>query len=87
LHQVILVSTNVGDVILDPLLRHRTTGVVAKRLGRAFIGIEREEAYAALARRRGCRSERLWNRTQCTSEKASTTRERWPAKVRADSTV
>lgn len=52
LHRVILASTNPGDVILDPFFGTGTTGAVAKRLGRCFIGLEREETYASVARRR-----------------------------------
>jgi modification methylase len=52
LHRVILSSTNIGDVILDPFFGTGTTGAVSKRLGRNWIGIEREENYAALARKR-----------------------------------
>ena len=52
LHRVIMASTQPGDVILDPFFGVGTTGAVAKRLGRKFIGIEREDTYAALARAR-----------------------------------
>ena len=52
LHRVILASTNPGDVVLDPFFGSGTTGAVAKRLGRRFIGIERESAYVELARTR-----------------------------------
>jgi modification methylase len=52
LHRVILASTRPGDVILDPFFGTGTTGAAAKRLGRRFIGIEREEQYAALAKAR-----------------------------------
>jgi modification methylase len=52
LHRVILSSTNPGDTVLDPFFGSGTTGVVAKRLGRAYIGIEREPAYVALAAER-----------------------------------
>ena len=45
-------TTNVGDVVLDPFFGTGTTGAVAKRLGRHFIGLEREQAYAAVARDR-----------------------------------
>ena len=41
-----MATTNPGDVILDPFFGTGTTGAVAKMLGRSFIGIEREEAYA-----------------------------------------
>ncbi len=49
LARVILASTQVGQVILDPFFGTGTTGAVAKRLGRHFIGIERERAYADAA--------------------------------------
>ncbi len=52
LYRVLMASTQVGDVVLDPFFGTGTTGVVAKRLGRHFIGIEREERYVELARRR-----------------------------------
>ncbi|ACG76991.1 modification methylase [Phenylobacterium zucineum HLK1] len=52
LHRVILASTKPGDVILDPFFGTGTTGAVARRLGRKFVGIEREAEYAALARKR-----------------------------------
>ena len=46
LHRVILASSRPGDVVLDPFFGSGTTGVVAKRLGRHFIGIERDATYA-----------------------------------------
>src|SRR3569833_1369961 len=52
LHRVIVSSTKPGDVILDPFFGSGTTGAVAKRLGRHFIGIEREQTYADVARAR-----------------------------------
>jgi modification methylase len=52
LHRILLASTRPGEVVLDPFFGTGTTGAVAKRLGRRFIGIERDPAYAALARRR-----------------------------------
>jgi modification methylase len=45
LYRVILSSSNPGDVILDPFFGTGTSGAVAKKLGRHFIGIEREEKY------------------------------------------
>jgi len=52
LHRVLMSSTKPGDVILDPFFGTGTTGAVAKRLGRNFVGIERQQDYidAATAR-------------------------------------
>ena len=52
LARVILASTNRGDVILDPFFGSGTTGAVARRLNRHFIGIEQDPAYVKLARAR-----------------------------------
>ncbi|OYT73701.1 MAG: DNA methyltransferase [Armatimonadetes bacterium JP3_11] len=52
LYRVILASTKPGDVILDPFFGTGTTGAVAKRLGRHWIGIERDAHYAAMAQQR-----------------------------------
>jgi modification methylase len=52
LHRVILATTKPGDVILDPFFGTGTTGSVAKRLGRQFIGIEQNPGYVSLARAR-----------------------------------
>ena len=52
LHRVLVGSTKPGDVILDPFFGSGTTGAVAKRLGRHFIGIEREAAYREVAEKR-----------------------------------
>ncbi len=49
LHRVVLASTSPGDIILDPFLGTGTTAVVAKRLHRHFIGIERHPAYVEAA--------------------------------------
>jgi len=49
LHRVIMSSTAVGDVILDPFFGTGTTGAVAKKLGRDFVGIEREADYIKVA--------------------------------------
>ena len=59
LARVILASTNPGDVVLDPFCGTGTTGAVAKRLGRHFIGVERDSTYAAAARARIDRVEPL----------------------------
>jgi len=47
-----LASSRPGDVVLDPFFGSGTTGAVAKRLGRRFIGIERDKGYAAAAQAR-----------------------------------
>ncbi|KAA2236396.1 site-specific DNA-methyltransferase [Salinarimonas soli] len=52
LARVLLSASNPGDVVLDPFFGTGTTGAVAKRLGRHFIGIERDSTYAAAARAR-----------------------------------
>ena len=52
LYRVIMASTNVGDVILDPFFGTGTTGAVAKKLGRNFIGIERDINYVKGAQAR-----------------------------------
>lgn len=52
LQRVILSTSNPGDVVLDPFFGTGTTGAVAKKLGRKWIGIEREDAYIAHATKR-----------------------------------
>ena len=52
LHRVLLSASKPGDVVLDPFFGTGTTGAAAKRLGRRWIGIERDETYATLARAR-----------------------------------
>jgi modification methylase len=52
LHRVILSSSKPGDLVLDPFFGVGTTGAAAKRLGRRFVGIEREADYVELARTR-----------------------------------
>ncbi|TVQ83650.1 MAG: site-specific DNA-methyltransferase [Micavibrio sp.] len=52
LYRVILSSTEPGDVVLDPFFGTGTTGAVAKKLGRDYIGIEREDAYIKVAKKR-----------------------------------
>jgi modification methylase len=52
LYRVLLASTKPGDIVLDPFFGVGTTGAAAKRTGRRFIGIEREDAYVKLARER-----------------------------------
>ena len=52
LHRVLLASTNPGDVVLDPFSGSGTTAAMAKKLGRRFIGIEREKKYIPIAKKR-----------------------------------
>ena len=50
--KLILASSNEGDVVFDPFLGSGTTSVTAKKLGRHFVGIEREKEYVAIAEKR-----------------------------------
>lgn len=52
LYRVLLATTEAGDVVLDPFFGTGTTGAIAKRLGREWIGCEREENYRKVARAR-----------------------------------
>jgi modification methylase len=52
LYRVVLSSTHPGETILDPFFGTGTTGAVAKKLGRRFIGIEQDAAYIAAAQKR-----------------------------------
>ncbi len=59
LSRVLLAATKRGDVVLDPFFGSGTTGAAAKRLGRDFIGIEREASYVKAAQARIARVEML----------------------------
>jgi len=52
LYRVILGATRPGDVVLDPFFGSGTTGAVAKRLGRLYVGVERDAEYVKLAQGR-----------------------------------
>ena len=52
LYRILLASTKPGDIVLDPFFGTGTTGAVAKRLGRHWIGIERETDYIDVAEER-----------------------------------
>ena len=52
LYRILLASTKPGDVVLDPFFGTGTTGAVAKKLGRHYIGIERDPSYVSGARER-----------------------------------
>jgi modification methylase len=52
LYRILLACTKPGDVVLDPFFGTGTTGAVARRLGRRWIGIEREHSYVKVAKER-----------------------------------
>ncbi len=52
LARVLIAASNAGDLVLDPFFGSGTTGAVARRLHRSYIGIERDPGYAEAARRR-----------------------------------
>ena len=52
LAKIILASSHPGDLVLDPFLGSGTTSVVAKKLGRRYVGVELDQAYCCLAEKR-----------------------------------
>lgn len=50
--KMVLASSNPGDVVFDPFLGSGTTSVVAKKLGRRYVGVEQEALYCCLAQKR-----------------------------------
>ena len=52
LYRILLACTKPGDIVLDPFFGTGTTGAVARRLGRKWVGIERERSYVKVARQR-----------------------------------
>ena len=52
LYRIIMAASNPGDVVLDPFFGSGTTGAVAKKLGRNWIGIERDKKYIKVAQKR-----------------------------------
>ena len=52
LAKILLASTHEGDVVLDPFLGSGTTSVVAKKLGRRYVGIEQDKTFCCLAEKR-----------------------------------
>ena len=57
LAKLILASTRPGEVVFDPFLGSGTTSVVAKKLGRRYVGIEMDETYCCLAEKRLAQAE------------------------------
>ena len=58
LAKIILASSRKGELVFDPFMGSGTTSVVAKKLGRNYVGIERDEYYACLAEKRLERAEK-----------------------------
>ncbi len=58
LAKIILASSHPGDVVLDPFLGSGTASVVARKLGRRYVGIERDLTYCCLAEKRLALAER-----------------------------
>jgi len=52
LERIIVASSNEGDIVLDPFLGSATTSIMAKRLGRKWIGIEKDDNYIKIAKKR-----------------------------------
>ncbi len=80
--RLMLASTNPGDVVLDPFLGSGTSSVVAKKLGRRFLGIEQSLDYCLLAEKRleqatgdraiqGYNQGIFWERNTLASQKAN----------------
>ena len=59
LARIIMAASNPGDVVLDPFFGTGTTGAVARKLGRHYIGLERDPGYIAHAQKRIAASEPL----------------------------
>ncbi len=68
LHRVLLASTGVEDIVLDPFLGSGTSAAVAKRLGRRYIGIERHPAYVEAALGRLMRTEQAPDVSNATTQ-------------------
>jgi site-specific DNA-methyltransferase (adenine-specific) len=52
LERIILLGSRIGDTVLDPFMGSGTTGAVAKKLARKFIGIEIDDTYFNIAKNR-----------------------------------
>ena len=85
LARLILASSNPGDVVCDPFLGSGTTSVVAKKLGRQYLGIEQQQEYCLLAEKRlelatqdptiqGYADRVFWERNTLAQQRHGTTR-------------
>ena len=59
--RIVLSSTDKGDVVLDPFMGSGTTAVVARKLGRNYIGYEIEPEYINIATNRISKLDTLFN--------------------------
>ncbi len=59
LYRIIVSTSNPGEIVLDPFMGSGTTGTVAKKLGRNFIGIEKETSYVKVANERIKKAKRI----------------------------
>ena len=57
--KIILASSNKGDLVFDPFLGSGTTSVVAKKLGRNYSGVEKDELFSCLAEKRLILAEKI----------------------------
>lgn len=84
--KLILASSKKNDVVFDPFLGSGTTSVVAKKLGRRYLGVELSEEYACLAEKRLEMAEQdnsiqgysggfFWERNTLSMQKKATTRQ------------
>jgi modification methylase len=62
LYRIILASSKIGDIVLDPFVGSGTTTVVAKKLQRNFIGIDNNKNYIKIARKRVAETKTLANK-------------------------
>lgn len=85
--KLVLASSNPGDIILDPFLGSGTTSVVAKKLGRSYVGIEIDEMFCCLAEKRLALADRddkiqgyhdgvFWERNSLADQKKPTAKKR-----------